>query len=204
MVNSNDAVISDEALAALLDRTLKIKSDPSFKEKEEEEDSLKSACSVAHTGIFKVIAERDCSGTLIGGEDTAEGGSPQEEQITEGKTGIPHATGEAMEQDSSGHIESGVKQSAGKTAPVIQAAAADTTTSPSPSASPEPTSNSSLGSSSSASISSASSASTSESMDVDSVGGVVVANTTVSISEEGGERERDVSAVLSPVALASK
>ena len=73
MVNSSDAVISDDALSALLDRAMQTNSenkpDPCFKEDEKPADSLKSASSVAHAGLFKVIAERDSSGKLIGGAD---------------------------------------------------------------------------------------------------------------------------------------
>lgn len=73
VVKSKDAVISDEALAALLDRTLtsdKMNSDPGFKEKEKEDDSLKSANSIVHSGLFKVIAERDSTGKLIGEQNS--------------------------------------------------------------------------------------------------------------------------------------
>lgn len=65
VVDSENAVISDEALAALLDRTLQ-----GNRATEEGEDNVKGAGSTAHSGVFKIIAERDSSGKLIGEHST--------------------------------------------------------------------------------------------------------------------------------------
>lgn len=67
VVNSRDAVISDESLVALLDRTLQseMNSDLGFKERGKEKDNLKTASSTTHSGVFRVLSERDSSGKLI-------------------------------------------------------------------------------------------------------------------------------------------
>lgn len=55
MVNSSDAIISDEALKALLDRNIQ-----PVKEREGGEGDLRQ-----HDGVFKVIHEQDSSGSTL-------------------------------------------------------------------------------------------------------------------------------------------
>lgn len=67
VVSSSDAVISDKALAALLDRTMSgSKQDLSSAGATEE---AKKKMTVGHSSVFRVIAERDSHGNLINGED---------------------------------------------------------------------------------------------------------------------------------------
>lgn len=103
VVSSKDAVISDAALEALLDRTLS-KDKPSlsspsslpttdqssFKERKDEGDTLTASASgstntgsstVEHASIFKVIAERDSKGNLITSGDNQNEDHCQEEQL---------------------------------------------------------------------------------------------------------------------------
>lgn len=181
MVDSKNAVITDEALAALLDRTLqsKVKDDPiGSQEKGPEKDSLKSA--TAHSDVFKVIVERDSSGMLLGERD----GVCDNEPSTSGSLNAAGA--------------------------IVMETSEDISISDSSSSTPEPVSNDSLKSSSSVSISSSSSGcadSGVQSMDVDTppssvltgsysptpepnAGGVVVADTEVKVcaSEMEGEK----------------
>lgn len=190
VVDSEDAVISDEALAALLNRTLQ-----SDKIKEKDEDSLKST----HLGIFKVIAERDSSGKLIG----AEGGASDGVDTDSGAVSMEAAeivASEVLDTDSgAGSIEM-------------------TDLSSSPSTTPEPASSDSLKSSSSTSISSSSCSACDDgvqNMDIDadtpassaaltgsysstpepSAGGVMVADTEVKVCT--GEMEVEENRTIS-------
>ena len=87
VVSSSDAVISDEALEALLDRSMQLQS--GGKPAESDGDSLGSFGAAGgqegagsssagdHSDVFKVIAERDSSGEVSsgGGEGGMEGGN---------------------------------------------------------------------------------------------------------------------------------
>ena len=70
VVNSKDAVISDSALEALLNRTLR-KDKPGSSQTvgtEEKDASSGVPGSTEHTELFKVIAERDSKGNLVTGD----------------------------------------------------------------------------------------------------------------------------------------
>ena len=66
IVNNQDAVISDEALAALLDRTVQSE-DALTENKTTNINRLMSTSN--HSCVFKVIAERDSSGTLMSSDN---------------------------------------------------------------------------------------------------------------------------------------
>ena len=72
-VVNQDAVISDNALAALLDRTLTNEDDKTGENRMEDVDPHMTMGN--HGDLFKVIAERDCQGKLIcpGDEDKDSG-----------------------------------------------------------------------------------------------------------------------------------
>ncbi len=100
--STKDAVISDAALEALLDRTMNKDKPPpppplpsdrlsaGFRERETEEDSLKTAANsaaAAHAGVFKVIAERDSKGNLIAGDPNTGTQEETEKDLKEGDVG---------------------------------------------------------------------------------------------------------------------
>ena len=66
VVDSRDAVISDEQLEALLDRTLTCQ-----EKKKETESSTSSGCSAGDQSLFRVIEERDAKGNVIREDDSA-------------------------------------------------------------------------------------------------------------------------------------
>lgn len=167
VVKSKDAVISDEALAALLDRTLtsdKMNSDPGFKEKEKEDDSLKSANSIVHLGLFKVIAERDSTGKLIGEQNSEQNSELPMEQDNKRETSQQNTDQRSIEQSNislkaPGNIPNVDACSLALEPEIHRAPANDchfenTSTCDTSSSSPEPVSIDSLRSSSSTSISS--------------------------------------------------
>ena len=168
VVDCKDAVISDQALEALLDRTLqgssKAKSDPSsFREEQGGEDSLKSASSAAaHADVFKVIAERDSDGKLlVNGEEAgvkpAEPGgggvkpvkpgegSVQPDEAREGDEGEMEGS---VEQQSGGGGEGGKGGEESMEVVGVEAKTKHDTAPDSSSATPEPHSEHSLGSAS--------------------------------------------------------
>lgn len=187
IVDSLDAVISDEALAALLDRTLQ--SGQNKLNGEQEQDTLKKATSVVHSEMFKILAERDSSGNVISGQDDAEGG----------------ICGDREPSTSGGLDTTGNTETAGAVTSVASVSSSTT---------PEPASSDSMKSSSSVSISSSLSSDSVQSVDIDantpassaltssfsptpepSTGGVVVADTEVNIC--AGEMEVDSGRVVS-------
>lgn len=212
VVNSGDAVISDEALEALLDRSMHGHIPESDSKEKEDGDTSKSVSSTAaaHTELFKVIAERDSSGNLIGGEDSEQG-----EDRTSGQ-GFQH---DAKEASSDGEVKVGTKdvpedveqtmdlaESATPPTLVSDKARADTN-SPSLSEPSDSGSTSEQFFEKSGSTSSTSSGLSCEGMDVDGIaGGVVVTDTTVSVSasEGSGEGAREAGSVVTSPILVSK
>ena len=192
IVDSENAVISDGALAALLDRTLQ--GDKATEE--DAEGTLKGAGSIAHSGVFKIIAERDSSGKLVGEHSTEDivcaggpstGGSVDTEsgdagsaEIVTGSAGggdldtkSGAGTPEMVGLDSPSGCGVGGVVGAAETAsggdlnigcPAVMSATEDL---PSESATPEPSSSGSLKSSSSLSIGSSSGSDSVQSMDTD-------------------------------------
>ena len=64
VVDSRDAVISDEVLEALLDRTLSCQEN-----KKEKESSVSSCCPAGDQSLFRVIEERDADGNVTRKDD---------------------------------------------------------------------------------------------------------------------------------------
>ena len=112
-VVTND-VISDSALEALLDRTLrkdKVGVDRAgFEEREREEDSLKAAAvssaaaaaAAEHVGLFKVIAERDSRGNLIAadGQDKPKRDDSLTDDSPDGLVSVDKDKGDSPAEDS--------------------------------------------------------------------------------------------------------
>ena len=190
IVDSENAVISDGALAALLDRTLQ--GDKATEE--DAEGSLKGAGSIAHSGVFKIIAERDSSGKLVGEHstddivcaggpstggsvDTTESGDAGSAEIVTGAGGgdldtkSGAGTPDMVGLDSGcgvGGVVGAAETASGKDLNIgCPAAMSATEDLPSESATPEPSSSGSLKSSSSLSIGSSSGSDGVQSMDTD-------------------------------------
>ena len=187
-----NAIISDGALAALLERTLQ--GDKATEE--DAEGSVKGAGSIAHSGVFKIIAERDSSGKLVGEHstedivcaggpstggsvDTTESGDAGSAEIVTGAgggdldtksgTGTPEMVGlDSPSGCGVGGVVGAAETASGRDLNIgCPAAMSATEDLPSESATPEPTSSGSLKSSSSLSIGSSSGSDGVQSMDTD-------------------------------------
>jgi hypothetical protein len=225
VVDSKNAVISDEALVALLDRTLQ-----NDRTKGKEEDNSENSNSAAHLTVFKVIAERDSSGKLVGDQGvedalctdvTSASDNVDTDNINEGIATVP---GDTSSLSTTPEPASSTSLGSSSSVSIASSSSADIQSDSLASTTPEPASSSSVKSSSSSVSLTSSSGSMCihdvQSMDIDvstpassaaltyscsptpepSTGGVMVANTEVNvcIGEMEVDNDKIVSSELQP------